>query len=1117
MLRTSKNPNRIILNAFKNVPTEILSRFAQVSLNHFIFKNSYIKKIESRKLSEFSSFSQAEFLKDVEDVKFFHYCHGLINNNISLIKAFSAKERRLNRVILSGSLDDSIKEIKKIKSEFGCSFWSENTEIAILALMKNHREYKVPDSCKNNDLVTVLLKVQSNNAENCYSNEDFFGNTMKCFEENDRSDIFDFIKYRTVGYNPKVDIDPFLVLKLELNATLIDFFKAFEFLCIKSLSEDSLCSVKDDAIIFLKSIEHESVGFLNKNEIVLSEYKCELDVMDCYSDSDYLSVIYLCEELDFFDIGLLKIYSKSLSYAGIRSLRRTMNVIVSNALADIFSKKSNFKESVNLLSNICMLLRYDYKFFLISQIIHNETGQNVASMSSVCDQLIVFSNIPTAFKVDIHYGRHVAGVIYREQWVDSKTYNLFEKLNDFNRETDFSKSNLRELKYFAKKIRCQRCYELALEIYEDNIKFLDCDMKKEYLVTLVDTNRVVQAARYFVELAEEYRDAISYFAIEKLHNSILKNLSSLNEIAIPIALFLYKDIKSGSLNKNATAISLANYVRNKNLNYPSEIDFLDEDRKAIFFLENVCNRDLLCKSMLFRYQKDAYDERIKICNLLTSRKLSNVDKLVFEAKELSKRKVLESASKYVSSSKVYADKDFIRTNTWDNFSNLYEELVDISVINEDMEKQLEVAMKKVSELNTSKIVDQSLIDLITRQVSTYLKIGDSKKAKLLFSLMKCAVEEYCFGMKGLNSYLSTRVRHGTLFSTLLGPFINEGMVSDDKITPQNEFLLTVNGIEPHLLERLLNAQISFNDRITKVVNDFVDKTIQIYANGKGEMCAAFNYEIETANLTHIQNILGDMPSVNDAWNAIENWISGKTNEGCSVVQKIIDNDLRESLVNSINSFEVETDKIISLSEMIDSNDVISKITKIRPELFNQLNVVRSWFDIDYSLTEQEYTFDIVADIAETMLRSKYIASEDCPQITIPHKVLSPMVDLIYNLLSNAIKHSNVERKELKINIKSTNTDGYFLIDMTNSSFFEGCLEDENVRLDMFKNELSPEQLKSLLQKEGGTGIAKIKSILKHDLVSNDFIDLKYNSQTEFVASIKLSKKSGVFSNENTYR
>ena len=54
--------------------------------------------------------------------------------------------------------------------------------------------------------------------------------------------------------------------------------------------------------------------------------------------------------------------------------------------------------------------------------------------------------------------------------------------------------------------------------------------------------------------------------------------------------------------------------------------------------------------------------------------MGNQDKLLNESKMLSKRKVLEVAEKQVNSTKIYADKDYIINNIWDQLNALYKDL-----------------------------------------------------------------------------------------------------------------------------------------------------------------------------------------------------------------------------------------------------------------------------------------------------------------------------------------------------------------------------------------------------------------------------------------------------------
>jgi len=1116
VLRTSTNPNNIILNAFEKIPDKSFCRFVQVAFNSRLFSGAFITKVETRKFEDFTAIRSPTFLNDVDDIKVFYLCLGILQKNEDKIKAFVEKEIDFNKSFLEGDNDSSNEKLNIINSEFGLSFWGEQSRLALLTLEKRSQDYVIPDVAKDNSIISILLNHLKGLAHDTHSEDDLFSELIEIYNKSDdSSNVSEVLKYKLIGVNPRLKLDLYKILKIELYGTLIDLYKAFESLCIQSILENTNQQIIDLSVQFLRRIKHESFGLQESENIKLSAYANELKIIDKYSESDYWGVIEDCEKAHINDIGMLNIYSKSLSFVGYRSLGNSFSTKISNLLADIFDKGERYKESTNLLNNLCYLLKSNYKFIALNNIIYNETFPD-RNANDIHSSATIFSNIPTPFKLASLFGNNNTIDLYNKQMPTSDTFILFKRVEKY--PLGVTRTSPRDIKYYAKKMYSIGEFEKALSLYDCNNIELDNEMKKDYLLTLVNCNQTIKAAEYFFDLSLKKPSAIKYFAISQLHSIILDKMNTVSSIYIALCLYLYRDIQNTSLNKAARAIAIKKYVRDMGVKRPSELSFFDDDKKTIMFLADVCNRDVLAKSMLFRYQKDAYDERIKICNLLSTRKLSNVDKLVFETKELSKRKVLENAALHVSSSKVYADKDFVRTNTWNEYRSYFDEYIIINNENSELEEQeehLDQVSKMLNEQTLTKGITDPLVDLMSNQLKAFLNIGDDKKNKALFALSKCVIEEYCFGIKGLNGYLSTRIRHQTFFSTLLGPLINEEIVSDDKITKNNSFLSSIDTIEASILTSVLNEQVKFNDRITKVVNDLLFKNVQICAVGKGNVDCAFNYDVESEALEYFREKIGPSPSINESWQEIESWIVEHTNRGCNTIQNLIQNQLKNELEVALNEFELKIEKIIGESKTHCSSVMINTITKSRPLLFNQLNIVNSWFDIDHSYIEQEYTFDIVTDIAETMLSTKSLLSDKPPEIVVPHKLLSPLVDLLHNIFSNAIKYSDLEANKVKISLSATQENELINIIIKNNSGFNGDIDEENRRLDKYKHKLSPQELKSLLQKEGGSGIAKVKCILKHDLFSDGTIDLEYLNSDEFVISFSINKNSGIILNENT--
>jgi hypothetical protein len=321
IIRSSDNPNSIILNAFKKVPEHNLCRFIQVALEHYKFKDSFIKEIETRQIQDVKDFSPPSFLKEVDDTKVFYLCLGLLLRNLEKIQEFIIYEKELNTSIFSSENDKSHNILDSINNQFGLSFWGERTRISLFALKNSAKKYKSPIK-NNNSTASILINYFLNSSSDFFSELDLcsdFANDFKKIEnsnENSNSDAYEFIKYMYTGENPRINVNIYHILKLMINGTLIDLYKAFELLCIRNIYKDCEADIKKLSINFLKKIKHETFSLYEKDRIILSDHVNELNIIDHYSECKYLDVVNTCNQGRINDIGLLIIYSKSLSYLG---------------------------------------------------------------------------------------------------------------------------------------------------------------------------------------------------------------------------------------------------------------------------------------------------------------------------------------------------------------------------------------------------------------------------------------------------------------------------------------------------------------------------------------------------------------------------------------------------------------------------------------------------------------------------------------------------------------------------------------------------------------------------------------------------------------------------------
>ncbi|WP_419173413.1 hypothetical protein [Halobacteriovorax sp.] len=1102
ILRSSSSPESAINKAFNNLSPNKIPVFLSVALKNYLFERSCYRGLVDIEAKDIKTIGVPRELVDRSDDQIFYFSFGILFFYRDYLENFVRLERVFEDELLLGSYNKAEEVLDEIEKNYGSSFWLENNKISLSKLMGTDVNHKYSNV---SDLAKLFLKQHGFNLDEL-DGESITKSFISQLDVFENQVVRDIAAYRFLGYNPEADFDRYKVLAIEFNSSLIDVYKAFEFLVLEMCLKGTGCDKEYDGLSFLNSIGHRYYGLVDTSACKYFDSR----FFDSYTSSNYESVFDEFGNIDD-DLGVVYILSKTVSYMDVRYIPSCFLHRIINYLADVVRKKNNFESSFNVLGNICWAFRFSSYFYGVYNFLLSEVkadgfvfGYDLSSVSAK------FSNINTPLKCYL-----VQGEVSPLEGMFGSTYNNFNNVLLFGSTDDVPKElDIRQVKYIGRRLVGYGRYQDAIDLYEENDISHDCEMKRDYMFALCKNGKTLNALKFFVELVRDHEGALEYFAINDLYERAIDEISSVKAVELPLVLYWYGVINNNSINKNATAMALANYVRYKGLSVPSDLSFSDDDLNVVEFLEHVCNRDILVKSMLFRYQVDAFDERIKICNLLSSRKIGNTDKLVFESKELSKRKVLDSAAKQVSSSKVYADIDFVRTKTWDEFSECYNDYISCAPLDDIYEKSLAEIYLNLEKGSKESSVNNEFVNILSNQLSAYLSIPD-KRSKYLFSMIKCVVEEYCFGIKGLNVYLSTRVRHGTLLTTLLGPAIDEGVVSEEAIDFEAELVRFMPNVSKDVLDELSTAHNIFNKDIISLVRGFRDETIQVTANGKGTVDNAFNFNVDAKDLYRLRSSLNEYPSINECWELINHWLEERLSQACKRVHEEIEHRISEDLAKITDRFISRVEKISSEYSVPISREFISRLAKVRKSFSSQLSIVKGWFVIDSAIDEREYTFDIVTDIAGTMLMSNSIEIVSTAQMRVSHKALSPLVDIVYNLLSNAMKHSVYDKKQLRVGIEAVMDSGSIVLSMTNSTFFDGDIVQENVRLRKYTEGMNDRSLQDLLQKEGGSGVAKISSILKHELGSKGVVKLAYLDSETFCSSITISLESGVILNENT--
>jgi len=1106
IIRSSDDKDKILEKAFNDLPPTTLKTFATTTQRKFPFhKQSAIVNRSLRDCITYVPF----YIKEATNEKIICYVEGLLLSNLNEIKKYLLLEEVFLEHLLFSEQIEALDVINEIELEFGESYWSITQKNNIMSL--NDDEFVIP-SDKYNNIDNIFLKMHLNNVVDVDCG--YVIEYKDIDAEYKRDSVFGLFNYRVYGFDSSsTTFNIFDILKYEISSTLIDLYKAYELFCYLSILkyDAEFERFHDSSKDFIIKIDH----YFLKNALEIKEDSSSIFLYDRYSDGDYSFVIDAILKCKKFDLSKFKILSKSLSYSKERVEENNFFSKLVNLMANIYEKDSNFSQSVALLSNINLAFRGVLPLLVIKHILKIETkGFYSKSESYVNKAEVIFSKDPTPLKIKYINSNASDEDVFTNSGSTSSLFNMATGRN-------LRPLNERHIKYRVIELLSKDNHNEASVLLDGIDKINDKELSQIYIRVKAKANQLDLACKHFLINFEKHPSAINYFITHEFYNVLEKSAKNSVTINIPICLYICKDsFVDKKMNQSATGVSIGKAIRGLNLNNPSEIIFQEDDWKSVYFLSEVCSKEMLTKSLLYRSQTDAYDERIKICNVLVSNKLGNLDKLINESKALSKRKVLEVAEKQVNSSKIYADKDYILNSSWDVLYSWYNAFLhqktEMTVF---LDNQIEDALTKVDLSDKKNTTVSSLgLKIVPSHILQYASLGKDYRSKAVFQMLKNYIEEYCFGVKGLNTYLSTRIRHGTLYSTVTSNLVSNGFLPTDDSDNDNVFHNSVRGLDEATINEIISKRLIFKREMNIIFNEIVNVWIQITYDHNETQGKKFDFSITLDDLQKVTRKIEDSQSFLECCSILDDYVDEKLIKSCEQISNLLESNTKNKLEVLFDDFENDVFLLESDLGVKIPYEFSRLITNSKQHTFNQLDVIIGWFTLKQDFYEESYDLEVVIGIIENMVQIENLSLADKANVKISYHVLSSVVDVFFNLVNNAIKYSKLHLSEvdIKVDCYVNEEDGSLVFEVINSCQKEDDFLKINNYLQKYSKNLNAEQLKELIQKEGNTGIAKIKSAIRYELETREFVTLNYISQEVFSASVSFKNAKGITYHESSF-
>jgi hypothetical protein len=521
----------------------------------------------------------------------------------------------------------------------------------------------------------------------------------------------------------------------------------------------------------------------------------------------------------------------------------------------------------------------------------------------------------------------------------------------------------------------------------------------------------------------------------------------------------------------------------------SQVLAAERDR-LVFFLRYVCIPEVLDHSVTYESTQDLEQERIAICQQL--RELDPLNETVY-AREISRLTTAASIRKAmhtVGSSKVHADTAGIILSLDDSFREDFERYVKLKLLDPTI-------LGSVSQ----KLKGTILIILTRETTALFTKLFNELKAKFISS------NEY-----GLDSYLSVRIRHGTLTGQLRSVFERQHLLTRRDATLEvyhrNDYWLTrLQTFEFGTGDSVDACFQRFANRIDRTIDEVRNLWLQIRGEANGNR-GLFDFEYTVEQLKEVEIATATVQDYLQFLDAVFKELWTRTEQSLRSVRLAFGEELQPRLMGALDELESDLSRFAMPYAM---SELRNAIANCRTDLNNTLLDVAHWFELGDAAVVSDFQIGLAIDTSLEIIQRTFPTVTFFRSITVDSRetlrgqCLPHLLDVFYILLENVVK--NARKDAIDLTIRAT-SDGTTLVVVIANSLGPGVNipELERTALELASHAEEGAR-RAVIRSEGGSGYYKLGKIMTHDLKCRGWrIEVKVVDGPLFVVALAVNIK-----------
>jgi len=1048
-------------------------------LKQIVNKNLFPVTLESIRVNEAYQFTN-DFIYE------FQWVATKILLNINEINQFITLKEEFDVSILKNEYENARNAINRITSNLGYSLWSIESELHIVEeeIGSNENWQKLSDYLKmiQNPFYEFCINASSKKIENALSFESYVNqvqNDINTINANDLvKDFFVFHNFKLASYNYDFS-DLKSVLYISNLFSLIDQYNTIIDVIIYNLnSKQSQYNnlFKDFISKILKAGNSDYrvrniYNYLSQDKFVEDENLYSINsILEDYYHGNFelslnLSKKFILESPLHFEI--YEIYVKALI-----NLNKEFEEIGVESIDAILLALFNFLQfKKHTEKHGKKLLKYALKYS------NSILGFQIMDFLSLVDNNKIdslrYSFYSCSYKISLEKSNYQVSHDL-EQFFSKHNFYHYKKilygikdvdLNIFSTKDDFLKLNAEVTHYYN-----NNNYNNVLQLINNN--YNTCSSvnyyKERFIFLLFDSylkeNKIEEALNLFGNIffdEEIYYLKVNFKELFDLTFEKTDKFKYIDSIySVILASIYYSEYNLYEI--------MDEYLCSQDIDIKDVIKINELSKELfIYLLHKICTIDTI--KYYFKCVNDAEEFRLDILSTLKNNDENNKKLYNDEIDEINKKISVRNVIKEVNNGRLFVDVDKLKEQLIEKYNDDFNRL--IRIVGERKNNNLvgfNASKPRIWETSLKEQLDDEH-NFNDADFIAFKNIYHDVREQFLFS------KEY-----GLDSSLSTRIRHGALENQIRSVFEKLNLVTT-KLSGEyiNSEYWNSQNIE---LENLIVVQEQIKI-FSKSIDDFTsgikNNAIQISHEKSNNPYALFNYSVSDEILFTIYDPLSEyLKNPDDIVEVLLDVFSQHTNN--EILPQVY-NYFNNTVYHVINEF---TQKFIkNLPEELSKKTlIVEKISESLTNLQISLEEISGWFSLETSLSSKFVLLDEIIEASIVTTKQMYRNVDIQATIKNDFKKLEYHISMIYVfniIITNAILHSEIEN-ELKINIVVESIDESTLkINFTNNHCLKS-VEDKDKSLSLIKENWKDSKNFEKVNMEGKSGFPKIKRILIYE-------------------------------------